>query len=121
VLVNGSAGGGGNGLVCTERFVITQNDRIGPLVLKKGRYIIDRLGPLSPTCAQATGLLAQFLQDFDGILPNGWVLLPADGTFLRGSVGYGFRLEPGPDQGGGGHRYPTPDDSMQRDVPRVAQ
>jgi hypothetical protein len=107
----GSTGGGGGGanvgLVCSQRFVLGQNDRIGALVLKKGRYIIDRLGPLSPSCAQAASLLGGFLQDFDGVLSNGWVLLPNDGTFVRGSVSYGFRLEPDPDNGGGGTRFPT--------------
>ncbi len=99
-------GGGGGGLVCSQRLVLTQNDRIGPLVIKKGRYILDRLGPLSPTCSQAMSLLQGFLMDFDGVLPGGWVLLPDDASFVRGSVSYGFRLEPDP-SGGGGNRFPT--------------
>jgi hypothetical protein len=103
----GGGTGGGSGLVCSQRFVLTQNDRIGPLVIKKGRYIIDRLGPLSPSCAQATSLLNGFLKDFDGVLPNGWTLLANDATFVRGSVSYGFRLEPDPNQGRGGNRFPT--------------
>lgn len=97
----------GDGLVCPQRFVLSQGNRIGPLVLGRGRYIIDRLGPLAPTCAQDVTLLKQFLTDFDGVLPNGWVLLPNDGTFVRGSVSYGFRLEPDPDPGTSGIRYPT--------------
>jgi hypothetical protein len=100
-------GGTGNGLVCSQRFVLAQNDRIGSLVINKGRYIIDRLGPLSPSCAQDASLLGGFLMDFDGVLSNGWVLLANDGTFVRGSVSYGFRLEPDPDQGAGGTRFPT--------------
>lgn len=103
----GGGTGGGGSLVCTQRFVLTQNDRIGPLVIKKGRYIIDRLGPLSPSCAQDTSLLQGFLMDFDGVLPNGWTLLPDDATFVRGSVSFGFRVEPDPDHGGGGNRFPT--------------
>jgi hypothetical protein len=103
----GGGTGGGGSLVCSQRFVLTQNDRIGPLVIKKGRYIIDRLGPLSPSCAQDTSLLQGFLMDFDGVLPNGWTLLPNDATFVRGSVSYGFRVEPDPDHGGGGNRFPT--------------
>jgi hypothetical protein len=103
----GGGTGGGNGLVCSQRLVLTQNDRIGPLVIKKGRYIIDRLGPLSPSCAQATSLLEGFLINFDGVLPNGWTLLPNDATFVRGSVSYGFRLEPDPNHGGGGNNFPT--------------
>lgn len=107
VVQRAGGGGGGNGLVCSQPFRLSQNDRIGALVLKKGLYIIDRLGPLAPSCAAAATLLKQFLMDFDGILPNGWILLPNDGSFVRGSVSYGFRVEPDPDSGGGGNRYPT--------------
>jgi hypothetical protein len=103
----GGGTGAGNGLVCSERLALTQNDRIGPLVIKKGRYLIDRLGPLSPSCAQSFSLLKGFLMDFDGVLPNGWTLLANDGTFVRGSVSYGFRLEPDPTPAGGGSRFPT--------------
>ena len=107
VVQRAGGGTGGGTLVCSQRFVLTQNDRIGALVIKKGRYIIDRLGPLSPTCAQAASLLGGFLTDFDGVLSNGWLLLADDATFVRGSVSYGFRLEPDPDRGGGGSRFPT--------------
>jgi hypothetical protein len=93
-------------LVCSQRLVLTANDRIGSLVLNKGRYIVDRLGPLSPSCAQALGLLQTFLTDFDGVLPGGWLVLPNDGSFVKGSVSYGFRLEPDPDSGGG-TRFPS--------------
>lgn len=106
--VQRASGGAPTGaLVCSQRFVLTQNDGVGALVIKKGRYIIDRLGPLSPSCTQAASLLGGFLTDFDGVLSNGWVLLANDATFLRGSVSYGFRVEPDPDRGGGGNRFPT--------------
>lgn len=107
----GGGGGGGqhpaSGLVCSTRFSISADERIGGLALKKGSYIIDRLSTTSPSCNQDAGLLSDFLADFDGKLPNGWVVLPDDGTFVRGSVTYGFRLEPA---GGGGkhpHHYPA--------------
>jgi hypothetical protein len=104
----GSSGGGGTGLVCSQRFVLKQDDRIGALMMKKGQYIIDRLSPLSPSCSADAELLSQFIMDFDGVLPGGWVVLPDDGTFVRGSVSYGFRVEPAPDNnGGGGTNYPT--------------
>jgi hypothetical protein len=103
-----SGGGPSNGLVCSSRFTLKQNDRIGALVMKKGQYIIDRLGPLSPSCAADAKLLTQFLMDFDGTLPGGWTVLADDGTFVRGSVSYGFRVEPAPsNSGGGGNTYPT--------------
>lgn len=107
VVQKAGSGGGGNGLVCSQRFALNQNDHIGALVMRKGRYIIDRLGPLAPSCASDATLLKQFLMDFDGVLPNGWALLPNDGTFVRGSVSDGFRVEPDPESGGGGNNYPT--------------
>jgi hypothetical protein len=104
----GASGGGGAGLVCSQRFVLKQNDRIGALVMNKGQYIIDRLGPLSPSCSADAKLLGQFLMDFDGVLPGGWVVLPDDGTFVHGSVSDGFRVEPAPgSNGGGGSSYPA--------------
>jgi hypothetical protein len=107
LVVKAGGGGTGNGLVCTQAFALNQNDRIGALAMKRGQYIIDRLGPLAPSCAADATLLKQFLTDFDGILPNGWVVLADDGSFVRGSVSYGFRVEPDPNQGGGGNNYPT--------------
>ena len=104
----GSSGGAGTGLVCSQRFVLKQDDRVGALVMKKGQYIIDRLSPLSPSCSADAKLLSRFIMDFDGVLPGGWVVLPDDGTFVRGSVSYGFRVEPAPDNNGGrGTNYPT--------------
>jgi hypothetical protein len=102
-----SGGGTNNGLTCSKRFALTQNDRIGSLVMKKGQYIIDRLGPLSPSCAASAKLLSKFLMDFDGVLPNGWIVLADDGTFVHGSVSNGFRVEPAPSNSGGGNKYPT--------------
>jgi hypothetical protein len=110
----GSGGGGGGGgqhptssLVCAKPFTLLQRDRIGALTLKKGRYRINRLSTLSPSCGQAAVLLGNFLQDFDGDLPGGWTLLPEDGTFVNGRVSNGFRIEPYTGSGSGGRKYPT--------------
>jgi hypothetical protein len=107
----GGGGGGGqhpaSGLVCSTRLAITADERIGALKLAKGTYIIDRLSTTSPSCDQDIDLATSFLADFDGKLPDGWVVLPDDGTFVRGSVTYGFRLEPASGGGKHPHRFPA--------------
>jgi hypothetical protein len=97
-----SSGGGGGGLSCPASYRVRHADRIGALVVKAGLYRIVLLGSTGPTCAQAATLLTGFLEDFDGQLPGGWVLLAQTATFVRGSVVYGFRLEPWTGGGGGG-------------------
>ena len=60
------------------------------------------------SCASASRLFAQFLQDFDGRLPRPWILDVQTGTFLRGSAHVGFRVKrasgkPVNPNGGGTH------------------
>lgn len=95
-------GGGGGGLVCQSAYNLRHSDRIGSLVLKRGKYRITRLSTISPSCARSARLLTGFLEDFDGQLSGRWVLLAQTGTFLDGSVENGFRVEPWAG-GGGGH------------------
>jgi hypothetical protein len=97
-----SGGGGGGGLACPASYRVQHTERIGPLVVTAGRYRIVLLGATGPTCAQAATLLTGFLEDFDGQLPGGWVLLAQTATFVRGSVVYGFRIKPWTGGGGGG-------------------
>jgi hypothetical protein len=97
-----SSGGGGGGLACPASYRVLHADRIGALVIRAGLHRIVLLGSTGPTCAQAATLLTGFLEDFDGQLPGGWVLLPQTATFVRGSVVYGFRLKPWTGGGGGG-------------------
>ncbi len=80
------------------------NDRIGSFQVPAGAYTIQLLAHGNLSCAQATGRLSAFLQDFDGRLPAPWVLDPTTGTFLRGSANSGFRIAPAttPNGGGGG-------------------
>jgi hypothetical protein len=96
-----SSGGGGAG-TCSGAYRVRQAERIGALVVPAGRYRIVLLGASGPTCAQAATLLTGFLEDFDGQLSGGWVLLAQTATFVRGSVVYGFRIEPWTGGGGGG-------------------
>jgi hypothetical protein len=55
---------------CPSRFQVEHNDRIGTLQLPRGSYQVRVDGGLS--CAQSTSLFAGFLQDYNGVLPQGW-------------------------------------------------
>ena len=95
--------------VCSSYFSVAHNEHIGSFTIRKGRYRITLLSVGRISCAQASDDLAQFLQDFDGILPRPWFVDPSTGTFMRGSRYVGFRLKPwsGPlPPNGGGGRHP---------------
>jgi hypothetical protein len=96
--------------VCSSFFTVLHNDHIGSFAIRKGRYRITLLSVGRISCAQASDDLAQFLQDFDGILPRPWFVDPSTGSFMRGSRYVGFRIKPwsGPlPSGGGGGRHPS--------------
>ena len=52
-------------------FRVLHNDQIGTALFPKGVYSVSATGV---SCASASRLLAQFLQDYDGILPKPWRL-----------------------------------------------
>ena len=87
------------------------NDRIGLFRIPKGNYLITLLSVGRITCSQSARYLAQFLQDFDGILPSPWFLDPETGSFMRGGRNVGFRIKelvgPPSPSGGGGGTHPT--------------
>jgi hypothetical protein len=97
--------GGRGSLVCSQAYNLRHRDRIGRLVLKKGKYRITRLSTISPRCPKAARLLTRFLEDFDGHLPGDWAVLAQTGTFVNGSINDGFRIKPWVGGGGGN----TPD------------
>jgi hypothetical protein len=101
----GGGGGGGNDVACPTAYTLLHSDHIGALTLAKGRYRIWLLARGRLTCTLAAAYLTRFLEDFDGQLPGGWVLLPESATFVRGAISYGFRIKPwsGGGGGGGGH------------------
>lgn len=80
-------------LACSFPFRVLHNDRIGQLRIPAGRYRLIRLGHSSPRCQAVSGLFAQFLQDYNGRLPNRWQLIPNEAAFIRGSLHYGFRIK----------------------------
>jgi hypothetical protein len=84
-----------DGRRCPGTFRVLHTDRIGRVTLRRGPYIITRLRAGSPSCARASKLFASFLQDFDGVLDEPWVLIAATGTFTRGrGSSAGFRVKP---------------------------
>jgi hypothetical protein len=97
-----SAQGGGSTAVCPATFEVLHDDTIGALYLPRGAYTVTLLNADTLTCAQASDLFRQFLEDWDGRLPRPWRLNAQASTFTRGSSGTGFRVAPASNHGGGG-------------------
>ena len=77
------------------------NDRIGTAKFPAGQYDITLIRPQRITCSRASHLFARFLQDFNGVLPTGWVLNAAKGRFVKNG-GFGFEVSQSSGGGGGG-------------------
>jgi hypothetical protein len=93
-----SGGGGGgrqpvSGTTCPGFFRVLHNDHIGSLPVPAGQYRITLLAVGRLSCSSASRAFANFLQDFDGVLPRPWLLDVRTGTFLRGSTHVGFRVK----------------------------
>jgi hypothetical protein len=92
-----SGGGGGShpatGTRCPATFDVLHDDRIGALRLPAGQYAITLLAIGRLSCAQAADRFTDFLRDWNGKLPGGWIVDPETGTFLR-SAHVGFRVKP---------------------------
>src|SRR5829696_7293239 len=111
----GGGGGGGHhpvGTQCPGTFRVLHNDRIGTFRVPEGNYRLTLLAVGRISCSQAARYFAQFLQDFDGILPSPWFLDPETGSFMRGSRNVGFRIKEAvtpltPRNAPGGGTHPT--------------
>ncbi|HEU0024638.1 MAG TPA: hypothetical protein VFQ12_08405, partial [Thermoleophilaceae bacterium] len=79
---------------CPGSFEVLHHDSIGRLTLAPGPYTITLVNATTLTCADASELFRQFLEDYDGQLHGGWVLDPTAATFTRGLTGVGFRVAP---------------------------
>jgi hypothetical protein len=110
-----SGGGGGghypHGTACPGTFQVLHNDRIGSFAIPAGNYRITLLSVGRSSCSRASNYFAQFLQDFNGVLPRPWFLDTETASFMRGSRNVGFRIKelvgpPNPNGGGSG-RHPT--------------
>jgi hypothetical protein len=85
---------------CPAAFTVLHDDSVGSLKIPAGAYFL-RTTRLS--CASASALLGRFLDDFDGILPGGWVIARTGRGFVDGSTGSSFSLVtagPQPPSGG---------------------
>ena len=93
---------------CGATFSVLHNDRIGTLKVPAGQYDITLINPSRITCARASHLFSRFLQDFNGVLPTGWVVNNAKGRFVKsGSFGFQVALHSGGGGGGGGGQHPS--------------
>jgi hypothetical protein len=81
------SGGGGrhpaSGAQCPGLFHVLHDDRIGTIEVEAGWYTITVLGLGRLSCARASTLFSEFLQDFTGRLPGRWTLDAAHGTFFQ--------------------------------------
>jgi hypothetical protein len=95
---------------CPATFGVLHDDTVGALYLPKGHYTVTLLDPAALSCAEASDLLRQFLEDWDGKLPRPWIVDAASARFTRGANGtVGFSLAPagGGGGGGGGGHHPS--------------
>jgi hypothetical protein len=97
-----SAQGGGSTAVCPATFEVLHDDTIGALYLPRGAYTVTLLDANRLTCAEASDLFRQFLEDWDGRLPRPWRVNAQTATFTRGSSAIGFSVAPATNHGGGG-------------------
>jgi hypothetical protein len=92
---------------CPSTFAVLHDDRIGQLQLPAGNYTLTVLDSATLTCAHATDLFRQFLEDFDGRLPRPWTLNVTTATFTGGSQGFSVAQAAVPSGGGGGGHHPS--------------
>jgi hypothetical protein len=97
---------------CPATFHVLHNDVIGDLKLPAGQYALAVDG-VHVTCAQASHLFTQFLEDFNGVLPRPWsysAVAVGEGVFTgRGTFAVVRTAgpatpsgQPGPASAGGG-------------------
>src|SRR5262245_14118616 len=78
----------GGATSCPGTFQVLHNDSIGALYLAAGPYAITVLNPSTLSCADASELFREFLEDYDGRLAGGWRVDPGTATFTRRSQGF---------------------------------
>ena len=99
----GPAGAQAAPAACPATFEVLHDDTVGALYLPKGNYTVTLLDPAALSCAQASDLFRQFLEDYDGRLQRPWVVNAQTASFTRGAGGaVGFSVAPASSGGGGG-------------------
>jgi len=82
-------------------FQVLHNDRIGKLRLRAGDYTIRIGNQRRLSCESASDLFRQFLEDYDGTLPDGWRVQARRSRFIQRSSGDAFTVTRTRDGGGG--------------------
>jgi hypothetical protein len=90
-------------------FQVQHNDRIGKLRLRAGTYDILIGNQRKLSCSSASDHFRQFLEDYDGTLPDGWRVQARKSRFVQRSSGDAFRVRRvrGGGGGGGGGSHPA--------------
>lgn len=87
---------------CPNAFSVLHNDHVGKLSLRKGSYTITVTNQNKLSCQRAASLFTEFLQDFDGNLPDGWRVSVRKSGFIKNPRKSFFVKRTGPSSGGGG-------------------
>jgi hypothetical protein len=74
---------------CPATFQVLHDDKIGAMSLPAGAYYVT---VSNLTCAQASTLFADFLQDYDGDLPASWRGNAKAKSFTNGSSSFSVKL-----------------------------
>jgi len=94
---------------CPNAFSVLHDDHVGKLSLRKGSYTITVTNQNKLSCQRASTLFTEFLQDFDGKLPDGWRVSVRRSGFIKNPRKSFFVKRTGPSGsgGGGGGRHPA--------------
>jgi hypothetical protein len=81
--------GASAGLVSCPAFKVLHNDRVGAASFPAGNYSVTPERGLA--CQSASALFARFLEDYDGVLPRPWRVVPGG----SGKAGFSRGARPG--------------------------
>jgi hypothetical protein len=85
-------------------FRVLHNDRIGAANLPAGNYTVTPNAGSGLSCGDASKLLTRFLEDYDGVLPGGWRVIPqgtGKASFAKGTQpGFAVERAGGGEEGG---------------------
>ncbi len=87
---------------CPGTFRVLHDDTIGKMQLPKGAYTVKVRNSKRLSCSYAFDLFRQFLEDYDGKLPDGWRIRAKRREFFQPKTGDGFTVKLAKKGGGGG-------------------